>query len=150
MCSSDLTYVYLIYGVHYCVNAVCRPTGIGEAVLIRAIEPILGLDLMKQRRLTGSERNSKSSASAREVNLCDGPGKLCQALEISRSQDGLDLLDPSSGLWIASNPERDKLIQEREIAVTPRIGITKAAEKPFRFVLARKSQANRRSTKFPG
>src|SRR5687768_1069831 len=105
-------YVYFIYGVRWCVNAVCCPKGVGEAILIRAIEPAIG----NLRRST------------------NGPGKLCAALDITRSLDGADLCDPASGLFIAENPELKSFLKERGPMVrTTRIGITKSAELPLRF-----------------
>jgi DNA-3-methyladenine glycosylase len=120
-----LAYVYFIYGNHYCVNAVCRPKGIAEAVLIRAIEARLGLELMKQRRSDKALHD-----------LTNGPGKLCAALDIDRKLDGADLCDPQSPLFIAANPDReDYLAHTGPIVATRRIGITKAADLPLRFYL---------------
>lgn len=104
-------YVYKIYGIHWCLNFVCRP---GSAVLIRALEPRHGLDLMHARRGGVSERQ-----------LCSGPGKLCQALGIDRTQDGLPLAAPPFALLPAAS---------HDIATGPRIGITKGVETPWRFV----------------
>ena len=120
-------YVYFIYGVHWCVNAVCAPKGVGEAVLIRAIEPTVGLDLMRARRHT-----------AKTANLTNGPGKLCAALDITRPLDSADLCDPPSGLFIAVNPDLKSFLKERGPLVrTTRIGITKSADLPLRFCLKR-------------
>jgi len=107
-------YVYRIYGMHWCANIVCgRP---GGAVLLRALEPKAGLDRMRERRGLEGERQ-----------LCSGPGKLCQALAISASHNGADL------------ERRPFVIVPRTeappIAVGPRIGITKAANEPWRFGL---------------
>src|SRR5437899_5296316 len=85
-------YVYFIYGCHFCVNAVCRPPGTGEAVLIRAIEPSFGQDSMRRRRSAREERQ-----------LTSGPGKLCQALDIERTLDGVDLCQQGAPLFIAEN-----------------------------------------------
>jgi DNA-3-methyladenine glycosylase len=118
-------YVYFIYGNHHCVNAVCRPQGHGEAVLIRAIEAGFGLQAMRARR-----------AVANPHQLTNGPGKLCEALDIKRELDGTDLCDVDSRLMVARNPDRDKLLADRGPVVTaPRVGITKAAEWPLRFCL---------------
>ena len=107
-------YVYFIYGVHWCVNAVCCPKGVGEAILIRAIEPSIG-------------------TIQRTTN---GPGKLCAALAIDRSLDAADLCDTSSGLFIAENPDLKAFLKRHGPMVrTTRIGITKSAELPLRFVL---------------
>jgi DNA-3-methyladenine glycosylase len=118
-------YVYLIYGFHFCVNAVCRPAGVGEAVLIRAVEATFGEESMRtQRRAVKTEQ------------LTSGPGKLCQAMDISRSLDGIDLCDPHSALFIAENPDVKKFRKANgPMITTARIGITKAAAMPLRFFL---------------
>jgi DNA-3-methyladenine glycosylase len=119
-------YVYFIYGNHHCVNAVCRPKGRGEAVLIRAIEASLGETLMRARRPARSRHE-----------FTNGPGKLCAALDIGRELDGADLCDTASPLWIAKNPDRTRFLRRHGPRVaTPRIGITRAAELPLRFCLA--------------
>jgi DNA-3-methyladenine glycosylase len=107
-------YVYFSYGVHSLLNAVCEAEGIGAAVLIRALEPVDGLDTMRRRR-----------GVKRDRDLCSGPGKLTQALEIGLSLNGSSLLDgPIAVLGREAEPR---------IAVGERIGITKAAELPWRF-----------------
>jgi DNA-3-methyladenine glycosylase len=119
-------YVYFIYGVYWCVNAVCRPRGMAEAVLIRAVEPVAGIDLMRERRPV-----------AHDKQLTNGPGKLCTALEIDRALDGADLCDAQSALWIARNPGHKKLLLDKgPMITTTRIGITKAAHLPLRFYLS--------------
>ena len=110
-------YVYRSYGVHWCLNLVCREEGVAEAVLIRALEPTAGLDLQRGRRLTEDVRA-----------LCSGPGKLCQALAITREHDGLALDVPPFQLV-----ERDVI---PEIVTGPRIGITRATELSWRYVEA--------------
>ncbi|WP_276315286.1 DNA-3-methyladenine glycosylase [Devosia salina] len=105
-------YVYKIYGIHYCLNFVCRP---GSAILIRALEPTMGLDRMAERR-----------GAMAEKNLCSGPGKLAQALGIDLRHDGLALDAAPFALHPADTAH--------EIATGPRIGITKGAETPWRFV----------------
>jgi DNA-3-methyladenine glycosylase len=117
-------YVYFIYGCHFCVNAVCCPQGVGEAVLIRAIEPSFGWDLMRQRRSVQQDRH-----------LTSGPGKLCQAMGIDRTLDGVDLCQRESSLFIAANPSADKFREQRGMLTTKRIGITRAAHLPLRFCL---------------
>lgn len=112
-------YVYFIYGVHWCFNAVTREEGHGSAVLVRAIEPVRGLDLMKRRR--GSAR--------RDVDLTNGPGKLCQALGIDGALDGARL-DRGPLRIRAGEPVRDE-----DVDVTARIGITRAADWPLRWLL---------------
>ena len=112
-----VSYVYLIYGMHWCFNAVTRETGHGSAVLIRALEPLEGIALMRERR----------RHPPRVRDLCSGPGKLCQALGITRAHDGVSL--SSSPLTIS----RGKRVPEEAVVVTPRIGITRAAGWPLRF-----------------
>lgn len=111
-------YVYLIYGMHLCANVVVGPPGRGSAVLIRAIEPVAGADVMAKRRGRGEPAAWGS-----------GPGKLCQALGIERDHDGLDLLDTASPIRLEA-PDRH---QSRAIATGPRIGISKATEQRWRF-----------------
>jgi DNA-3-methyladenine glycosylase len=128
-------YVYFIYGCHYCVNAVCRMAGVGEAVLVRAIEPDFGLVQLRQSR-----------ATAREADLTNGPAKLCEAMRINRSLDGADLCDPASPLFVAENPSWRAFREERgSVVTTPRIGITKAATLPLRFYLKDSRFVSRRS-----
>ena len=112
-----LAYVYRSYGIHACINAVAEAEGVGAAVLIRALEPIDGLDLMRARR--GLERVEA---------LCSGPGKLTQALGIELGQDGVDL---AAGPITISEPSPGW--REPEVDAGTRIGLTKAAELPWRF-----------------
>ena len=128
-----VAYVYFIYGNHYCVNAVCRPDGIAEAVLIRAIEATVGLEFMFERRPAKTARQ-----------LTSGPGKLCAALGIDRKLDGADLCDPASPLFIAENPDRaDFLRHAGPVIATKRVGITKAADLALRFYLRRSDFVSR-------
>lgn len=127
-------YVYLIYGFHFCVNVVCRPAGVAEAILIRAIEPEFGISRMKARRKMVAVQN-----------LTSGPGKLCSALRIDRSLDGTDLCDPKSELWIARNPAAPQLVEKfGPVSSGPRIGITRAADWPLRFFLVNAPSLSRR------
>jgi DNA-3-methyladenine glycosylase len=112
-----LAYVYRSYGIHACLNAVAEEDGVGAAVLIRALEPLEGLDLMRARR--GLERAE---------DLCSGPGKLTQALGIWLDLDGTSLIDGP----ITVEP-RPADVREPEIVVGGRIGITKAADLPWRY-----------------
>ncbi len=111
-----LAYVYLSYGVHNLLNVVCEREGVGSAVLIRALRPLGGLELMRRRR-------------GRESALCNGPGKLTQALGIDLSHDGHDLL---SGGGLAISPGGPP---EGEIVATTRIGITRGTELPWRYLI---------------
>ena len=119
-------YVYLIYGYHFCVNAVCRPIRVAEAVLIRAIEPAFGKKIMLKHR------------PATDLKLLtNGPAKLCEALKIDRSLDGIDLCRKDSPLFIARNSALKTFVKEKgPIITTTRIGITRAAELPLRFYLS--------------
>jgi DNA-3-methyladenine glycosylase len=112
-------YVYLSYGMHWCANLVCQRAGLANAVLLRALEPLAGLEIMRRRRGDISDRE-----------LCSGPGKLCQALAINRD---LDAATMRQSLVIVRPPGR---MEESRIAITPRIGITKAADWLLRFHLA--------------
>ena len=109
-------YVYQSYGIHWCVNFVCEPDGSASAVLIRAIEPLEGLAKMRRRRGVAEERL-----------LCSGPGRLCEALGISHVHNGLALDAAPFRLY--------RRIGTPEIAVGPRIGITKAVAQPWRYGL---------------
>jgi DNA-3-methyladenine glycosylase len=107
-------YVYRSYGIHWCLNFVCEPEGVASAVLIRALEPLHGLEDMRRRRGVAATRL-----------LCSGPGRLCEALAITGEHDGSALDEPPFEL----RPRQDAV----EIAAGPRIGITKAAEQPWRY-----------------
>ena len=123
-----------MYGNHWCFNVVCRPAGIAEAVLVRALEPAVGLDLMRARRPVANPHD-----------LTNGPGKLCAAMDIDRSLDGVDLCDASSPLFIARNPALKSFLQQcGPIVTTTRIGITKAASLPLRFYLEGSPYISRR------
>jgi DNA-3-methyladenine glycosylase len=107
-------YVYRSYGIHWCINFVCEPEGSASAVLIRAIEPTEGLSTMRRRRGTSDERL-----------LCSGPGRLCEALRITHKQNGLALDAPPFELYARTG--------KVEIVTGPRIGLTKAVERPWRY-----------------
>jgi DNA-3-methyladenine glycosylase len=127
-------YVYLIYGFHFCVNAVCKPEGTAEAVLVRALQPAWGERFMfEQRQVTDARQ------------LTSGPGKLCAALDIDRSYDGADLCDAESPIFIARNPEAEKFRRlNGPLITTTRIGINKAADLPLRFYLEGSEFVSRR------
>jgi len=110
-------YVYRSYGIHALVNAVCGPDGVGEAVLIRALEPLEGVGLMFERRRV-----------AREVELCNGPGKLSQALGAELSMNDTSLVD--GPLRIEPRPAAWRDVR---YVTGPRIGISKATDLPWRF-----------------
>jgi DNA-3-methyladenine glycosylase len=110
-------YVYRSYGIHWCLNFVCEAEGSASAVLIRGLEPTAGLDAMRARRGVEDGRL-----------LCSGPGRLCQALGVTKAHDGLALDRPPFELRARMG--------EPAVAAGPRIGITKAAELPWRYGLA--------------
>ncbi len=115
-----LSYVYFIYGMHWCFNAVTRAEGLASAVLVRAVEPLEGVGLMRERR----------GPKVRGVNITNGPGKLCAAFGIDGSHNGVSL--QRGGLVIREG----NLVTDDQVSVTPRIGITKAADWPLRYVVS--------------
>lgn len=118
------TYVYFIYGMYFCLNVSCEPEGEAGGVLIRALEPLAGLDTMARLRGLPS--------AAKPRLLTSGPGRLCDALAITRAgQNGLDVTSADSELQI-----REDGFRPGKILATPRIGIRKAMERPHRFVIA--------------
>jgi DNA-3-methyladenine glycosylase len=123
------SYVYFIYGVHYCLNISCLPAGEAGCILIRALEPVSGLREMAEAR----DLADLDLTLPRELRkLASGPGKLCEALGITRPRDNdKDMLSPKSDLQVMSDGFR-----VQQVAVTQRIGITKAAELPLRYVIA--------------
>lgn len=118
-------YVYQIYGMHFCVNISTNQEDIGEAVLIRALEPTEGLDLMEERRLKHSKLTQM-----KPKDLCSGPGKLVQAMGINKNMNDWHILD--SGLKII--PPKIQ-IADSDIITTVRIGITQGADLPYRFYI---------------
>lgn len=117
-------YVYFIYGMYSCLNVSCERDGQAGSLLVRALEPLAGLEQMAIHRGLGPHAAPRL--------LTAGPGRLCQAFGITRAtHNGMDLLDERSDLQL-----RDDGYQAPKILTTPRIGITKAAERPLRFLLA--------------
>jgi DNA-3-methyladenine glycosylase len=110
-------YVYRSYGLHWCLNLVCEQEGVASAVLVRALEPTHGIERMRERRRLAAPRL-----------LCAGPGRLCEALGITHEHDGLPLDRPPFDLREPTEPP--------EIAAGSRVGITRAAELPWRYALA--------------
>ena len=115
-----IAYVYFIYGVHWCFNAVTREHGLPSAVLVRALEPVEGIGLMRARR----------PAAKTDRDLTNGPGKLCAALGIGPKHNGHVLQTPP--LWIS----RGIRYPDEAVVTGPRIGITKAADWPLRWFVA--------------
>ena len=112
-------YVYFIYGVHWCFNAVTRPAGHPSAVLVRAVEPVRGQTLMRARRVV----------AVREPDLTNGPGKLCQAMGITGAHNRLSLQRPPVQIC-GGDP-----VPDRDVEITPRIGITRCADWPLRWAI---------------
>ncbi len=133
-------YVYRSYGIHAMLNAVCEPAGVGAAVLIRALEPSAGIEAMRARRAAGAARGGtpptgrareRARAALRDEDLCSGPGKLAQALGVTLEMNGTSLRSgpmrfrARAGEWL-----------EPEVITGTRIGISRAAELPWRFCAA--------------
>jgi DNA-3-methyladenine glycosylase len=120
-------YVYFTYGMHHCANVVARREGEPEAVLLRALEPVEGLDAMRRRRA--------ARFRGRDTDLCSGPAKLCQALGIDRGDDGVDL---TRGGALFIERLRSRAYPSTSLVVTRRVGVDYAGEwaaKPLRFYL---------------
>jgi DNA-3-methyladenine glycosylase len=126
-------YVYRIYGMHWCFNAVTEAAGVGAAVLVRAVEPVAGIELMRERR----------SRARRDRDLTNGPGKLCAALGITGAMSGLPLDQPPILL------RRGTPVRDDELFVTPRIGITRAADWPLRYCLLASEFVSATPASFP-
>jgi DNA-3-methyladenine glycosylase len=122
-------YVYFIYGNHYCLNVSCMPEGVGEGVLFRAMEPVVGMETMAMER--GVDLPPSPRATQLRM-IASGPGRMCEALGITRLRDNdKDFTSSKSDLWFADDGYRPE-----RIAATPRVGITKAIDQPLRFVIA--------------
>lgn len=122
-------YVYRSYGVHWCANVVSAPVGHGSAVLLRALEPLVGLDAMAAARGVAAPRA-----------LASGPGKLCQAMDISDAHDGATWWTGALQLC-AGAP-----VPGRDVVATPRIGISRAVDRPLRFLVRASAYLSRRET----
>ena len=126
-------YVYFIYGMYWCVNAVTREEGLPSAVLIRAVEPLVGAEIMRERR-------SRRDAG---MNVSNGPGKLCMALGIDGRHHGASLL---RGELVIREGQR---VRDEEVLVSPRIGITRAADWPLRFFVRDNPYVSKTPAAFP-
>ncbi len=115
-------YVYRSYGIHWCANVVCGPEGTGSALLLRAVEPLAGIEAMWADR----------PRARRATDLASGPGKLCAALGITGDHGGVDLLAPGAPVALEPGPDREPTA----VASGPRIGISKAVDRPWRFAVA--------------
>jgi DNA-3-methyladenine glycosylase len=125
------SYVYFIYGMYYCFNIVTEREGYPAAVLLRAAEPLVGLEIMRQ-----------NSPRSRPATLLSGPGKFCRSFGLTTSQSGLDLT--GKGLFL-----RDNGLGAGEVVTSSRIGIRKGADLPYRFYLAESGAVSRRGHQFP-
>jgi DNA-3-methyladenine glycosylase len=130
--SPGTAYVYFTYGMHWCLNAVTEAPGYPAAVLIRALEPLEGLDTMRRRR-------GGVGRGAADTGLCSGPAKLCQALGVTGAVNGMVLTKTRGPLRIVGDGRGGR----GRIAVTPRIGVTRAADWPLRFLLEDSPWASR-------
>jgi len=126
-------YVYFTYGVHHCCNVVTGKEGQGTAVLIRAVEPILGVKKMIKNRFGRKLKNEKEI-----FNLTSGPGKVCQAFGIDRKLSGTDLTD--NKIFILESEK----INPKDIGISKRIGITKSVDLPWRFFIKNNPYLSRR------
>lgn len=115
-------YVYFTYGMHWCANAVCGPAGVASAVLVRALEPIAGIEAMRGAR----------PSARHDRDLCRGPARLCRALGIDGALDGADLVTGDRGVWIRDEGGGSP----RPLSQGPRIGISRAVERPWRWWVA--------------
>jgi len=123
-------YVYRSYGIHWCANAVCGEEGVGVAVLLRALAPMSGLEGMRAAR----------GGAWRDVELCSGPGRLCQALGLTGAHDGADLVTGDRGPFVAD----DGTPPPAEPANTCRVGLTSGAGHPWRWYVAGDPNVSRR------
>ncbi len=137
-----IAYVYRIYGMHWCFNAVTLPEGVGSAVLVRAVEPLDGLPLMRARRAL------RVATTRAERELTNGPGKLCAALGIDGRHDGL-WLDGAGNDAGALALRAGAPVPDDAVLVTPRIGITRAADWPLRYLVGDSPFVSRTPATFP-
>jgi DNA-3-methyladenine glycosylase len=115
-------YVYRSYGIHWCANVVCGRSGVASAVLLRAAEPLRGFEAMRAAR----------PAARRSVDLCSGPGKLCQALGIDGAHDGVDLLATTAPVQLVTDGAPPPV----DLVRTVRVGISRAVDRPWRWYVA--------------
>jgi DNA-3-methyladenine glycosylase len=121
-------YVYFTYGMHFCANVVCSPPGVATGILLRAGQVVVGEELARQRRGFDEGKSPR--------DLARGPARLCQAMAINRSQDGEDLLDPSARLRLRAAAGHERVTEPVQIEAGPRVGVSQAADIPWRFWIA--------------
>jgi DNA-3-methyladenine glycosylase len=120
-------YVYFTYGMHFCANVVCSPPDVATGILLRAGRVVAGEELARHRRGFDSARSPR--------DLARGPARLCQAMGINRSQDGVDLLDPSNELRLRAAVGDERAAEPVKIEAGPRVGVSQAADILWRFWL---------------
>jgi DNA-3-methyladenine glycosylase len=130
-----VAYVYLVYGMYHCLNVVTEPHGAPAAVLIRAVEPVAGIDAFRDARRRRSEARGRALAPSPVARLASGPGLVGDAFELTTADTGTDLCDPSASIRLELAPPDAR---PPRVAATPRIGIDYASEPwlshPWRFV----------------
>jgi len=131
-------YVYFSYGMHWCANVVCGPEGTASAVLLRAAQPLEGLELMREARAAGRPGRAPARPLP-ERDLCRGPGRLCQAFGITGALNGSLLVPGRKWVWMAD----DGLGAGIEVTATPRVGLSRAAEVDWRYVVSGSRWASR-------
>ncbi len=125
-----LLYVYFTYGMHWCANVVCGAEGVAGAVLLRALEPVAGVAEMASARAA----RRRAGSGLHERDICRGPANLVVALGITKEHDGVDLLAPGSPVRLLDDGA--PLVEGRQLAHGPRVGITKATDLEWRFWIA--------------
>jgi DNA-3-methyladenine glycosylase len=123
-------YVYFTYGMHWCANLVCRHEGVAAAVLVRALSPLTGVDAMRARR----------PVARKDVDLCNGPAKLCSALGIDGSHNGIDTTDPAALVHVVD----DGTAPPVHPVVTTRIGLSNGGDLPWRWYVPGDPHVSRR------
>jgi DNA-3-methyladenine glycosylase len=122
---AGLLYVYFTYGMHWCANVVCGEEGVAEAVLLRALEPVAGQEVMRRARA------ARRATAGTDRDLCRGPARLCQAMGLARQHDGADLITGDRQVWLAD----DGVKPPARPAVTTRVGLSAGADLPWRWLV---------------
>jgi DNA-3-methyladenine glycosylase len=121
-------YVYFTYGMHFCANVVTGPEGVGEAVLIRAVEPVAGIDRMLLNRYKSFDA-AKSNIAQSKISVSNGPAKFCQAFAIGRAENGIDLVNGDIGIT------EGETVPRSTIGRSSRVGIREGLDKQWRFFI---------------